>query len=101
MWSGPAAPVSGGVCGVVTCGLPAARPGCEPEDVSCSDGACVPAAARCDGVRDCVDGVDELDCGTNPAWLYYTERPRLSSQAGMAESACACMMQPLILQLTW
>ncbi|XP_037075728.1 basement membrane-specific heparan sulfate proteoglycan core protein-like isoform X4 [Pollicipes pollicipes] len=38
------------------------RPACEPQDVTCSDGACVPASARCNGVRDCIDGVDEVDC---------------------------------------
>lgn len=35
---------------------------CEPDDIRCGDGQCVPKSARCDNRFDCVDGVDERDC---------------------------------------
>ncbi|XP_076378249.1 terribly reduced optic lobes isoform X5 [Megalopta genalis] len=43
---------------------------CDPStEVTCRDGACVPLASRCDGIAQCEDASDELDCRattTNP-----------------------------------
>lgn len=38
----------GGVCGM--------------DDILCGDGSCVPVLLKCNGVSDCSDGADEIDC---------------------------------------
>lgn len=37
-------------------------PGCNPTDISCRNGFCKPKFWKCDGVNDCGDNTDELDC---------------------------------------
>ena len=36
---------------------------CEDEEYRCGDSSCIDVRGRCDGVRDCEDGADEVDCG--------------------------------------
>ena len=38
-------------------------PTCSPVDITCGNGSCVESHKKCDGVEDCVDGIDELGCG--------------------------------------
>ncbi|CAF4747820.1 unnamed protein product [Pieris macdunnoughi] len=35
---------------------------CSVDQLTCSDGRCVPGTARCDGNRDCADNSDEIGC---------------------------------------
>ena len=37
---------------------------CNPDyQIECADGRCLPEAYKCDGRKDCIDGVDEIGCG--------------------------------------
>ncbi len=44
-------------------GVTPAPPGCNPGEMQCRDGACVPETRRCDGRADCRDRSDEDNCG--------------------------------------
>lgn len=35
---------------------------CESDEYRCSDGTCISGDFRCDGLRDCSDGADEVEC---------------------------------------
>ncbi len=35
---------------------------CLDDEFSCSDGTCLPFQQRCDGVSDCNDSGDEMNC---------------------------------------
>ena len=37
--------------------------GCSINQFTCTNGPCVPATARCNGVNECFDGSDEFNCG--------------------------------------
>ena len=37
--------------------------GCTSNQFTCANGQCVPSASRCNNVRECSDGSDELNCG--------------------------------------
>ncbi|XP_066493850.1 basement membrane-specific heparan sulfate proteoglycan core protein isoform X4 [Tiliqua scincoides] len=44
---------------------PPPHPGvCQKDEVACANRQCIPRDYLCDGERDCLDGSDELDCGT-------------------------------------
>ena len=37
---------------------------CQPDDFECTNGQCISMNAICNGVPDCVDNSDELNCQT-------------------------------------
>ena len=37
--------------------------GCTSTQFNCANGQCVPVASRCNNIRECSDGSDELNCG--------------------------------------
>ncbi|XP_048874547.1 low-density lipoprotein receptor-related protein 2 isoform X29 [Brienomyrus brachyistius] len=43
---------------------------CRRDQWQCDDGACIPASWRCDGIGDCLDGSDQIDCAC-PAFLCW------------------------------
>ena len=37
--------------------------GCSANQFTCNNGQCVTSTARCNGLNECTDGSDELNCG--------------------------------------
>ena len=57
-------------------------------DFSCSDGTCVPIVNRCDLVKDCSDGSDEMDCGRisfSDTYNKFLPPPHALSQSQSSE----------------
>lgn len=50
--------------GVKVCNgcVPSASRTCRPDQFRCEDGNCIHGSRQCNGVRDCLDGTDEVNC---------------------------------------
>ncbi|KAK8380055.1 hypothetical protein O3P69_016598 [Scylla paramamosain] len=61
---------------------------------TCLDNVCIPASALCDGVRDCANGEDELDCSCCKVLLFWSPEKRCDGQIDCAdqsdEAFCGC-----------
>lgn len=51
-----------------TCESP---PTCNPDHFTCANGLCIPAAWECDGLAECTDGSDELNCSSRCSSLEF------------------------------
>lgn len=36
---------------------------CPPHEFHCPENKCISSSKRCDGIKDCTEGADELNCG--------------------------------------
>lgn len=45
-------------------------PECNASDITCRNGICKPMFWKCDGINDCGDGTDELNCGKSVASVF-------------------------------
>ena len=56
----------------------------------CSNEQCIPFWWKCDGVRDCSDGTDELQCGSNTRLDNTTRRPERPEVVGCPTNKFQC-----------
>ncbi|CAN7984630.1 unnamed protein product, partial [Ixodes hexagonus] len=75
-------PSAGSSSTAVPSSSPGPRP-CRPQQFPCGDGTCILSSWVCDGVADCLEGTDEIQCGTGAA---STPTPKPSSTA--APTSC-------------
>lgn len=38
---------------------------CKLDEIQCPNGLCVDIESRCNGINECPDGFDEINCGKN------------------------------------
>lgn len=61
-------------------------PKCIRNEFGCPDGECIPMSKRCDGMADCVENFDEINCTmilfNND--LYNKEQPPLNHEGNFA-----------------
>lgn len=51
---------------------------CEPDSFVCNSGQCIDYEYKCDGLPDCRDGSDELNCRSNQLILSYDSLNKFS-----------------------
>lgn len=52
---------------------------CRPDQFECEDGGCIHGSRQCNGIRDCVDGSDEVNCKNGKGFLGWLGKGLLSS----------------------
>ncbi|XP_051767056.1 low-density lipoprotein receptor-related protein 2 isoform X3 [Ctenopharyngodon idella] len=63
---------------------------CSRNQWQCDDGVCVPHRWRCDGVSDCQDGSDEMDCLCQPGDLECVDGSGCVSESGVCDGRPQC-----------
>jgi len=53
---------------------------CDTTEFTCWDTTCIPLSKHCDGVRDCSDDSDEIECAMNPSLQSECGKPTVSPQ---------------------
>lgn len=43
---------------------------CKADQFKCSNGDCIDARAKCNSIRDCPDGSDEINCGKEISFVF-------------------------------